>query len=151
MPATRVGAEMDLTAQTVELLLEQWSIPSSELFDITACVLRKERMLKSLVTRSKALVESFDCRSTGLKEITICSEIEPSFLSSLRGSLVKRSLSLGSRLCNCDAPPGPAPGLPPCGMRKMSLSGYGPLPAWSARRFASADSINAFMRFDWAA
>src|SRR5918998_4655905 len=119
MPKTRSGEEMERTAQIVELLLEQWSIPSREFVERTAWVLRKDCRVSSFVPRLKALVVSLVSSSGGLTDTTTCSAMVPSFFRSLRELFVERRAILVSRLWSCEAPPGPAPGFPPWGMTTM--------------------------------
>ena len=76
-----------------------------------------------VVPLSNAFVVVLVLSSGGATDTTICLDIVPSLFRNFCGALVERRLICESRLCNCDAPPGPAPGFPPCGITKMSLSG----------------------------
>src|SRR5271169_4912959 len=111
-----IGTEIDCTAQVVELLLEQLSMPSREFVARVAFALRNDLSVKSFVPVSNAaLVTAVSgCETATL--LTICVLTMPLFVSNFSGRAVLiRSAIEGSRAASTAPPPGPAPGLPPEG------------------------------------
>src|SRR5262245_28068825 len=126
MAAIKTGIEIDCTAQVVELLLEQNSMPPFEFVERTALALRNDFKVKIFVPVSKARFVLAKPGSATATLFPICVTTVPSFLRNFWGRAVLwRSTIDGSSDASFASPPAPAPGLPPDGISTMSSSGYG--------------------------
>ena len=112
MSIRHCATEIDCTAQVVELLLEQESIPSREFVARVAFALRNDVRVKRFVPVSKA---RFVTATPGSGTATLCTipvSIMPSFLSNFSGRAVLIMPAMeGSSVVSAAPPPAPAPGL----------------------------------------
>src|SRR6266567_2596761 len=85
MAANSTGTEIDCTAQTVELLVEQKSMSSAALRARTACALRNERRVKTLVPEPNRMLSRATVGLATNTLLTISIATVPSLRSSLTG------------------------------------------------------------------
>src|SRR5438067_213594 len=105
MAAIRVGTLIDCMAQIVELLFEQWSMPSAELVERTALAARYDLIVRIFVPAEKVRL-SLACRGcAGSMLFTTCITMLPSFFSNFSGrAVLMNSGMLGSMRSSRAAP-----------------------------------------------